>query len=317
MFRKNLNRAVLRVRIDTVTPLLIRAGDAGLDPTAVDLTPVRTRHGRYGATVYIPGSSLKGVLRAAAEADVRDRRFGDPAVAGACADPLDHKQASCSGKTEQDKKRGAPSATLHRAHCLACRLFGSLTMKGRASVRDLMPWAPHAHAGEHALGGANCDRANELELRHGVAIDRITGSVRHGPFDQELVPAGVSFWGEVALENYQVWQLGLLSRSFDQLNDGMAQLGSSKSRGLGAAEIEVESIIHEQAAFDPSGASRPCGAGDLLSQSERGDYGLFTEKPLPGAAGVRRGLAMRYEVSAADVAAWLAAGRAALEGLAP
>lgn len=32
MFRKSYNRAVLRLRLKTQTPLLIRAGDAGLDP---------------------------------------------------------------------------------------------------------------------------------------------------------------------------------------------------------------------------------------------------------------------------------------------
>lgn len=317
MFRKSLNRAVLRIRIETVTPLLIRAGDAGLDPTAADLTPVRTRHGLHGETVYIPGSSCKGVLRAAAEAGVRGQRFGAGAVAGACEDPLEHKGKSCSGSATKRRSEGAGTDEVHGMHCLACRLFGSLAMKGRASVRDLFPWAPEAEgsgAGDSAPGGDNRLRANALELRHGVAIDRIVGSVRHGPFDQELVPAGVWFWGEIALENYQVWQLGLLAQAFDAIDLGMAQLGSSKSRGLGAARLAVTSLVHEQVAFGPDA---PCGVGDLLSQAERDGYGLLVEVPLPRVAGVRRGLAWRFELGASEAASWLDAGRRALGGLVP
>lgn len=329
MFRKSLNRAVLGICIETVTPLLIRAGDAGLDPTAADLTPVRTRHGRHGQTVYIPGSSLKGVLRAVAEAGVRGQRFGAPAgasapaVAGACEDPLEHRDRSCSGSATRRRKQGAGTDEVHGMHCLACRLFGSLAMKGRASVRDLFPWAPETAdsgikergAGDGAPGGDNHLRANALELRHGVAIDRIMGSVRQGVlFEQELVPAGVWFWGEIALENYQVWQLGLLAQAFDAINLGMAQLGSSKSRGLGAARLAVRSLVHEQVAFGPDA---PCGVGDLLTQTERDGYGLLAEAPLPRATGARRGLAWRFELGAPEAMSWLDAGRRALEGLVP
>lgn len=311
MFRKSYNRAVLRIRVETVTPLLIRAADAGLDPTAVDLTPVRTRHGRHGLTVYIPGTSLKGVLRAAAEARVRGRDFGP--VDGACEDPLAHNGASCSAAGNRRKQDKAGTAAVHGAHCLACRLFGSLAMKGRASVRDLLPWSPAPASAASAPRGDNHARANELELRHGVSIDRILGSVRNGPFDQELVPAGVSFWGEVALENYQVWQLGLLAQAFDEVNDGIAQLGSSKSRGLGAAQVKVESILHEQAG---AAGDMPRGVGALAPAAEQDAYGLLPEVDLPASAGTPRGLAVRFEVDEDQARSWLDAGRSALGGLA-
>jgi CRISPR-associated protein Csm3 len=310
MFRKSLNRAVLRIRVETVTPLLIRAGDAGMDPAAADLTPVRTHHGQHGPTVYIPGSSLKGVLRAAAEAQVRGQRFGD--VDGACANPLDHRGHSCSNAARTLGKQ-ASTSDIHRIHCLACRLFGSLAMKGRVSVHDLLPWAPDARDGDHAPDGTNHARANRLELRHGVAIDRITGAAqRKALFEQELVPAGVFFWGEIALENYQAWQLGLLAQAFDEMNHGVAQLGSSKSRGLGAARITVESIVHEQTA---PGGKEPLGVGMLVEVDERVAYGLLSEQPLPPHPGEVRGLAMRFEVPAAPAQAWLDAGLRTLGGL--
>ncbi|ACY18069.1 RAMP superfamily CRISPR-associated protein [Haliangium ochraceum] len=315
MFRKSLNRAVLRIRVTTETPLLIRAGDSGLDAAASDLSPVRTEHGSRGLTVYIPGSSLKGVLRAAAEASIRGMEFarssGNQYVDGACADPLDNK-GPCASANGKKRDRSKPSsAEVYAAQCMACRLFGSLSVRGRAAVRDLFPW----DAEKPADSEDNFGKANTLEQRYGVSIDRVKGSVRHGPFDQELVPAGVSFWGEIALQNYQVWQLGLLVQAFDAVNFGAAQLGSSKSRGLGAARIEVVSLVHEQSAR--AADHRPRGLGTLLDDDERNAYGLLVESTLPDASAELRGLSQRFEAHGVEIAPWLAAGRDALKGLRP
>jgi len=310
MFRRSYNRAVLRVRITTATPLRIGAGDLGLDPSAADLTCVRTRHAAHGTTVYIPGSSLKGVVRATAEASIRGQRLAG-GEAGACDDPLDDKDGQQSCGARHQKQPDAPTYDIYRNHCLVCRLFGSLAIKGRASLRDLFPWSTDPRADTaFAPGGDNQISANRLELRHGVAIDRILGSVKHGPFDQEIVPAGVAFFGDVALENYQIWQLGLLAAAFDQLNDGIAQLGSSKSRGLGVVAATVEEIIHEQIGR----AAQPCGVAALATPEEREAYGLLAETALPASDGVPHGLATRFVVRD-QATAWLAAGRKALGAL--
>lgn len=316
MFKTSYNRAVLRIRIETITPLLIRAGDSGLDPTAASLACVRTRHARHGSTVYIPGSSFKGVLRSAAEALVRGQTIkGFP---DAC-NPLDEPN-SCGGKAQRMKKtRGAiPSAEVHREHCLACRLFGSTAMKGRASVRDLFPWDDNIDEAV-TISEENRKRrvqANDVELRHGVSINRVSGSVQHGPFDQELVPAGVSFWGEIALENYQVWQLGLLAGAFEEVNQGFAQLGSSKSRGLGVAKVHIITAVHEQRR---NASTLPRGVGGLASDEEVRSYGLVSperdlvfDKPSE-----LRGLSMRFVAEKDAAERWLSTGIEALGDFSP
>ncbi len=309
MFRKSYNRAVLSIRIDTVTPLLIRAGDSGLDPTAADITCVRTRHGRHGETVYIPGSSLKGVLRTAVEASIRGRTMNSdwlatPERGAACENPLETQrdaQKSCSGRWHDDRNNPRTSAEIHKGHCLACRLFGSLAIKGRGSVRDLFPWSNDNRDSD------NTNRANRLELRHGVAIDRVTGAAKgSAKFDQEVVPAGVSFWGDIALVNYQVWQLGLLATAFEQFNLGTAQLGSSTSRGMGVVSIHVERMVHEQASHE----SQPCGVGMLATADEREQYGFTHESDrLPDTSSLPIGLALRFQVSEPEpIRAWMDAG---------
>lgn len=304
MFKKSYNRATLSLRIETVTPLLIQAGDPGLDPSAADLACVRTHHARHGRTVYIPGSSLKGVVRSAAEATVRGQTFGG--VEGAC-DPLGEQ--ACGQKPDSPVSR---STDVHRGHCLACRVFGSTRMAGRGAVRDLFPW--RSATGELAEADSmNLKHANRVELRHGVAIDRVKGSVKHGPFDLEMVPPGVMFWGEIVLQNYQAWQLGLIAQALGELEDGFAQLGSNKTSGFGVVRPQVVRILHEQPARH---GDAPLGVGAMVSGEEAQGYGLLAEGALPGTQSALRGLNRRFVVEGEATRAWLDAGREALGSLA-
>lgn len=306
MFKETGNRAVLRIRITTITPLAIRSGDTGLEPGGTDLKCVRTRRGGGDPTVFVPGSSLKGVVRSAAEANVRGQRLGG--IDGAC-DPLD--PSSCSERLRAARRDGDrahreadPRRTghVHREHCAACRLFGSFSMKGRASIRDLMP-----------AEGAETERANRTSIRFGVGINRVSGTVSRGKlFDQEVVPAGVTFSGDIALENYQVWQLGLLASAFAELHDGFAQLGSSKSRGLGVVRVDVDSMLHEQPL---RAGEHAAGVGRIFAPAAVDAYGLLREADLPETTGAPHGLFRRFELGAAQAKTWLDAGLAALGAL--
>ena len=76
MHARFYNEARLDLTLRPVTPLLIKAGGAtGLDPSRPDMEFVRTRraseNGPWQEMVYIPGSSLRGVLRSHGERLVR------------------------------------------------------------------------------------------------------------------------------------------------------------------------------------------------------------------------------------------------------
>lgn len=293
MFKRTLNRALLSFRIETVTPLLIRAGDAGLTPGVPDLSCVRTRVGGGLSTAYIPGSSLKGVVRSTAEALLRGRSYKPTptadSVEGAC-DPLG--RASCGQKLDSVRRDGLDGAETHRGHCLACRTFGSTAMKGRAAFRDFYPWAKNP---EDTEGRKTVGAANRTETRNGVSINRISGAVEHGPFEQEVVPVGAAFWGEIALSNFQVWQLGLVASALDELNDGFAQLGSTKTRGFGTVRVMIESVLWQQA----PGTRRLGGMRELLRDDHVSiAYGLFPDRLLDVEA-TTEGLTSKVELSAA------------------
>lgn len=310
MFAQRDNSLVLHLRIETVTPLLIRAGEGSID-AGPDLACVRTRHAGLGdRTVYIPGSSLKGVIRSAAEAFLRSdggRWHNHP---GAC-NPLGDQ--SCSSRIKPFGDRGRQSqrmdsAQVHAQHCLACRLFGSTSLKSRTAVRDLFPWQPDASPADRARQAAT---ANRTEVRNGVAIDRLTGGAHGGAlYDLEVVPAGVRFYGDIALINYQAWQVGALYQALEEINDGLAQLGSTKSRGLGMARVEVTRLLGEQ----PLGHGTPQAIGHL--RREHGPYGLLPERVLGTAPLQVHGLRDRFDLTdPATIRTWLATGFEALAAL--
>ena len=314
MFKTAYNRAVLTLEIQTTTPLLIKAGDPGLNTAGVDLTPMRTKHQHYGSSVFIPGSSLKGVVRASAEAMIRGQKLGsvvtgscDTIGSNTCGDQL-RKKIDTDDRFKKAREDGR-GPIVYREHCAACRTFGSTMLKGRASFRDLFPW--RTNEGEEEANAERVDAANRLEVRHGVAINRLSGAVQNGPFDQELVPSGTSFFGEVALENYQVWQLGLLTAAFEELNDGFAQLGSAKSRGLGGVKVRALRIIHEQTL---GAADSPLGLAKLALGSENA-YGLLREGTLPTTTGTPKGIRQRFVAEGDAISPWFEAGFAALREL--
>ncbi|GIV96498.1 MAG: hypothetical protein KatS3mg057_1155 [Herpetosiphonaceae bacterium] len=212
MYKQLVNEAILELAIKPDGPILIKAGETGgLDPSHPDMEFVRTLH-----EVYIPGSSLKGVIRAHSERIVRTLQPQAGAGRGAC-DPLAReKEASC-GKQLEDEEA---SEIRYKQSCLICRLFGNTTLAGRVHFADALP------AGKVTI-----------EERNGVAIDRIYGSVAVGPFNYEVVTRG-TFKTRISLRNFTLPQLALVGLALRDLGEGRISLGFGKSRGLGRVTID-------------------------------------------------------------------------------
>ena len=66
MHRVLLNRATIRLALRPAGPVLIKAGESGVDPSLPDMRFVRT-HRDGVEQVYFPGSSLKGAVRSHCE----------------------------------------------------------------------------------------------------------------------------------------------------------------------------------------------------------------------------------------------------------
>lgn len=250
------NELSLEIAISPQTPLLIKSGQkASIDPALPDMQFVRTRRRRADNTieevVYIPGSSLRGVVRAHAERLLRT-------VNENYACYVEAKKFCLRQKGLKEDKE--PASRLYRESCHACRLFGNTGVASRMQMSDLYPVIEPLS-----------------ETRFGVAINRITGAVAVGPFDLEVV-TDARFEGRIVLRNFTVGQLGLLGASLLDIADGLVALGHAKSRGLGRVCIE---FVRAEFRFCKPAENAILGVGELADPQVREAYSLPNSDQLP------------------------------------
>lgn len=231
MFKRLYNEATLTLSIEPEGPVLIKASESGADPTRPDMEFVRTIYqGRE--TIYLPGSSLKGVIRAHCERLTRtvqpDEVAEQLSERRLSCDPL-HNGFSCGQKWEEEKRKrheqkvDLPTEKIYRRSCFVCRLFGNTSLASRLRVTDAYPDDP--------------DKA-KTEERNGVAIDRVFGSVAVGPFNYEVATQG-TFTCRIQVRNFTIAQLGLLALALRDLEMQRVGIGFAKSRGLGRVKARV------------------------------------------------------------------------------
>jgi len=244
------NELSLEIAIMPQTPLLIKSGQkASIDPALPDMQFVRTRrrlpNGEVSEVVYIPGSSLRGVVRAHAERLLRtlDEKH-------ACY-VVEAKKFCLRQKGLKEDKESANHP--YKESCYACKLFGNTEIASRVQMSDLYPT-------EDPL----------RESRFGVAIDRITGAVAVSPFDLEVV-TDARFEGRIVLRNFTVGQLGLLGAALLDIADGLVALGHAKSRGLGRVCIK---FTRAEFRFSKRTDGAILGVGELADQQLKQKYGL-------------------------------------------
>jgi len=250
------NQLDLEIAIIPQTPLLIKSGQkASIDPALPDMQFVRTRcrlpNGDVDEVVYIPGSSLRGVVRAHAERLVRTVNENQ-----ACS--VEAKRFCLRQKNLKEDKE--PADRLYRESCYACKLFGNTGIASRVQMSDLYPATKTLS-----------------ETRFGVAIDRITGAVAVGPFDLEVV-TDARFEGRIILRNFTIGPLGLLGASLLDIADGLVALGHAKSRGLGRVSIE---FTRAQFRFAKKAEGEFLGVGALAEGKVREAYQLPDNDTLP------------------------------------
>jgi CRISPR-associated RAMP protein (TIGR02581 family) len=233
-----LGRLRLEGVLATRTALHIGAGGSG-DALGTDSPVVRTAAG----TPYIPGSSLKGVLRSAAEALFRGGPFQQHRKKLWACDPVAGKDRVCVTHERAEQIRAAEDERAKKAKrepdsrrvaeeiwdesCAVCQLFGSLALASRVRFADLP-----LHS-----------EATLLELRNGVGIDRDKELAAAGVlYDFEAVPPETQFELRVTVDNPTDEEVGLLLYLFQELDAGNLTLGGKTSRGLGRVNVRWKKI---------------------------------------------------------------------------
>jgi len=280
-----VNHCTLDLTISPCGPMLIKSGKEGADPTKPDMEFVETYY-RGGRSIYLPGSSLKGAIRAHAERIVRtvggtSFNTNKPALPWA-NDPINDDYEYL--KDNKDKQKKLPAHEIYKKSSFTDQMFGSTEIASRVRINDAYP-----------VGLANL----KIEERNGVAIDRVFGSVAHGPFNYQVCTAG-EFRTKIHLKNFTLAQLGLIGLVLRDLNDGWFGLGFAKSRGMGLVEATLNEAVvqYPGCVMDGDtikaigtnqtwGKTMLLGAGEFLDETEAGRYGFPNrdrqETPVAGA----------------------------------
>ena len=287
MLRKWLCQANVKIIIEPVDPVLIKSGYATMD--GADMVPVSTF--RDGKTVYyLPGTSLKGVLRSHLERIARTLHPGSVCIPYYDPDPRRRMTIPIPVAAEEESYgcgfRGSgdtdTTSAVYAGSCAVCRLFGSLKFGGRFSIGDAYPLAGHEPT---------------LELRNGVGIDRFTGGTVRGVLFDLQVLVGGRFKAHLRLTNFELWQLAALNLLLMDLKDEIIAIGSGRSRGLGRVRADVTAYRLTYVRQ----VEQLAGLHQLATDEEQEAYrlhGWVPGAPIKLSAPRMRGLRQQYDLSA-------------------
>lgn len=266
MHKRFVNQCTIDLTIVPCGPILIKSGKEGADPTKPDMEFVETYHAG-GRSIYLPGSSLKGAIRAHAERIVR--------TVGRDKRPTNGNALWASNPLNLDELKYLDALSdpkdIYRLSCFTDQMFGNTSIASRVRIEDAYPVD---------------SKQLKVEERNGVAIDRVFGSVAVGPFNYQVCTSG-EFHTKIHLKNFSLAQLGLIGLVLRDLNEGWFGLGFAKSRGLGMVEVKLNSAVVqypgcvlENQQIRTLGRQQQwshtslLGAGMFLEEEERQGYGF-------------------------------------------
>lgn len=213
MFAQLKNQFKLTFNFKIDSPLCIRSGEESIDPTLPDMQCVRSyKNGEN--VVFIPGSSIKGVVRTQCE------KIYNVIGNGKIACDIHDKSKVCNKSKDKDIKESG--ATIYSELCPACKMFGSMRLGGRIKFKDAYP----------------IDNKFKIGYRNGVGINRITGAAQRGALYDFEVVEDASFKVTITGDNFELYQLKVLMWALDDINEGYSNFGSSSTRGNGKMTVE-------------------------------------------------------------------------------
>ena len=218
MHKQLVNQCVLHITLIPDGPMLIKSGKEGADPTKPDMEFVETYHNGK-REIYLPGSSLKGAIRAQSERIALTLGLDNEK-------PPQSQQPSSDEENNKSAANNAADATtakIYKDACFTEQMFGSTKLASRIRIED----AYHDPTQKIPL---------ILEERNSVSIDRLSGATADsGLFNFQVCTSG-AFSTRIWLRNFTLAQLGLMGLVLRDLSEGWFSLGFAKSRGLGVMQ---------------------------------------------------------------------------------
>jgi len=196
---------------------------------------------REGTIPYLPGSSIRGVLRNHAERMLRTLVFKRCVTSSIHEDVAEEIACESAWMLDNLRQRGKERRDkafpeIYDSACLISRVFGFTAMGGRVRVSNAYPINPQAFE-------------EGLKLMDHVAIDRFTGGsadkkkFNARPFFPSNPPddkGDMHFY--ICLEDFERWHFGLVALLLKDLMNGRISIGYGKNKGFGRVRLLPESL---------------------------------------------------------------------------
>ena len=221
MFETLRNRCFIRGKVVMDTALHIGSGEDSFETDALVIKDAYEKP-------YIPGSSIKGILRSTVERmapNIHDFKTCALIDGADCATVNKDKMDGFRRRLKGDEE-GDPLDLI----CDTCKLFGSTAVASKIRIPDL-------HVSEPWVG--------LFEKRDGVGLDRDTETAAEGAkFNYEVVPSQTEFDFEMICENITERDKFLLAIGLRETEAGMIAIGGNTSRGLGAFRLVIDEVSY-------------------------------------------------------------------------
>ncbi|MBK9709830.1 MAG: hypothetical protein IPO81_00625 [Kouleothrix sp.] len=188
----------------------------------------------------LPASSFKGVLRSTAERILRSVHKVDADHAPLADEPFVHNESVLPNlKRGQIADSEMPAWNEHHkrypelldAECMPRLIYRYLSAASQL-------FGATTHAGLVRLEDARVP-TKATQRRSHVALDRFTGGVGEGPFIEQLAPSDMSLETTLTINNFALWQIGLLGLVFQEFNRGYIGIGASTRKGQGQVRVDA------------------------------------------------------------------------------
>lgn len=253
MFDKFHNRVVINADLVALTPIFVGAKGDSFKPGEVNGSCVKDAYGKP----YIPGSSIKGVLRAFLANVLQEKVGSEVNKAFQTKDKRDEVKKQCYGgkipaTQDEAKEERYLTEKIYKMSTEAERLFGSQMMAGKVKIAD-------ATLKEDVI----------TEVRNGVAINRDTHTAINGAlFDTEVIPSGTVLRFTASAENLTVEEAAFFGQLMEYFAEGNISVGGRSRAGLGNVELQNVQV-------------------KIYKVAEKGDFPKPESIHIDGSAGIR------------------------------
>lgn len=250
------NRWTISVKLELETPLRIGGGQNAAAYSISSAPVLQT----YNAEMqvyepYIPGSSLKGVLRSTVERLIRT---------------FDEENSCISVNTS-----GARDKTLC-GDCITCGIFGSMKAGAKIRVRD-----SHLSRESKGLYGSVKEQPH-CATKYDIYDEKFKVKTKLRGYGnkkievadtflrmEEIINSGICFNVQIDVDNADEKEIGLILLALDEFNKKRINLGGGTSRGNGFAYIKNIAVRKKSIGEGFRLSESPYDAGRLMKEGKK------------------------------------------------